>query len=151
MSSARLAGPYAMTPQAARTAKIFINLPIQHLQRSVEFFAKLGFAFDPRFNDEHAACMILGEEAFVMLLVESRFKDFTSRQICDTRTHVEGLFALTAASRADVDHVADTALAAGGAFVEDPQDYGFMYTRSFQDLDGHSWSVLWMNPNHPQT
>ncbi|WAS91159.1 VOC family protein [Nannocystis punicea] len=139
-----------MTPQAARTTKIFINLPIKHLQRSVEFFTKLGFAFNQQFTDEHAACMILSEEAFVMLLVESRFKDFTSRQICDTRTHVEGLFSLSAASRADVDHVADTALAAGGTFVEDPQDYGFMYTRSFQDLDGHSWSVLWMDPNHLQ-
>lgn len=140
-----------MTPQAARTTKIFINLPIKDLQRSVEFFKGLGFAFDPQFTSEHAACLILSEQAFVMLLVESRFKDFTDRQICDTRTHVEGLFALSAASRADVDHVADTALATGGTFVEDPQDYGFMYTRAFQDPDGHSWSVLWMNPDHPRT
>lgn len=150
MSSARLAGPFVMTPQTPRTTKIFINLPVAQLQRSVEFFTRLGFAFDPQFADERAACLILSEEAFVMLLAESRFKDFTDRQICDTRTHVEGLFALSAASRADVDHVAETALAAGGTFVEEPQDYGFMYTRSFQDPDGHSWSVLWMDPNHLQ-
>ena len=125
--------------------KIFVNLPVRDLQRSVEFFSRLGFAFDPRFTDAQATCMILSEEAFVMLLVESRFKDFTTRQICDTRTHSEGLCALSAESRAEVDALVDAAIAAGGTHACDPVDHGFMYFRSFYDLDGHHWEVGYMD------
>jgi len=126
--------------------RIFVNLPVRALKRSVEFFTKLGFSFDPRFTDEHATCMIISEEAFVMLLVEGRFKDFTKKRICDTTTHTEGLFALTAGSRGEVDAMVKAAIAAGGTYAVDPIDHGFMYGWSFYDLDGHHWEVFHMDP-----
>jgi uncharacterized protein len=131
--------------KANRSRKIFVNLPVRDLKRSVEFFTKLGFAFNPQFTDDSATCMILSEEAFVMLLVESRFKDFTKKEICDTATRTEGIFALSADGRAEVDEMVDTAIAAGGSLAAPTQDLGFMYYRSFYDLDGHHWEVLHMN------
>ncbi|HYI03123.1 VOC family protein [Hyalangium sp.] len=131
---------------ANRSRKIFVNLPIRDLKRSVEFFTKLGFSFNPQFTDDKATCMIVSEEAYVMLLVESYFKDFTKKQICDTRTFSEGIFALSADSRAEVDELVKTALAAGGTHAADPKDHGFMYGWSFYDLDGHHWEVMWMDP-----
>jgi hypothetical protein len=127
--------------------KIFINLPVRDLQRSTEFFSKLGLAFDPRFTDDKAACMIISEEASVMLLLEPFFKGFTQREICDTRTHTEALLALSCGSRAEVDEMVHTAVAAGGRQAMPPQDHGFMYGWSFYDPDGHHWEVLWMDPN----
>jgi len=126
---------------------IFVNIAVEDLGRSVEFFTKLGFAFDPRFTDETATCMIVNDEAFVMLLVESKFKEFTKKQLADTATQTEAIFALSAESREGVDELADTALEAGGAPANDPMEYGFMYGRSFQDLDGHIWEVIWMDPS----
>jgi predicted lactoylglutathione lyase len=125
--------------------KIFVNLPVRDLKRSVEFFTRLGFTFNPQFTDESATCMIVSEEAFVMLLVEPRFRDFTDRQICDTATRTEGIFALSAESRAEVDEMVDAALAGGGSVAKPPQDLGFMYLRSFYDLDGHHWEVTHMD------
>jgi len=125
---------------------IFVNLPVRDLKRSVEFFTKLGFTFNPQFTDEKATCMIINEQAFVMLLVEEFFKGFTQNQICDTRTHTEGLFALSAGSRAEVDELVNRAIAAGGKHAAKPQDHGFMYGWSFYDLDGHHWEVSWMDP-----
>ncbi|ATB28656.1 VOC family protein [Melittangium boletus] len=125
---------------------IFVNLPVRDLKRSVEFFTKLGFTFNPQFTDEKATCMIINEQAFVMLLVEEFFKGFTQNQICDTRTHTEGLFALSAGSRAEVDDLVNRAIAAGGKHAAKPQDHGFMYGWSFYDLDGHHWEVSWMDP-----
>ena len=127
--------------------KIFVNVAVEDLDRSVDFFTKLGFTFDPRFTDETATCMIVSGEAFVMLLVESKFKEFTKKELVDSTTHTEAIFALSAESREGVDELADTALEAGGAPANDPMDYGFMYGRSFQDLDGHIWEVIWMDPS----
>ena len=90
--------------------------------------------------------MIVSEEAFVMLLVRDRFKDFTKKQLCDTTTHTEGLFALSCASRAEVDELVKKALAAGGAAPMPAQDHGFMYNWSFYDPDGHHWEVFYMDP-----
>jgi len=126
---------------------IFVNVAVEDLDRSVEFFTKLGFAFDPRFTDETATCMIVNDEAFVMLLVESKFKEFTKKELADTATQTEAIFALSAESREGVDELADTALEVGGSLANDPMDYGFMYGRSFQDLDGHIWEVIWMDPS----
>jgi len=127
--------------------KIFVNLAVKDLGRSVEFFTKLGFAFDPRFTDENATCMIISEEAFVMLLVESRFTDFTTKQLCDAATHTEAILALSAESREEVDRLVNAALASGGAPANDPMEHGFMYGWSFQDPDGHLWEVIWMDPS----
>lgn len=125
--------------------KLFVNLPVRDLKRSIAFFTRLGFAFEPRFTDENGTCMILNGEAFVMLLAEGRFKDFTRKAICDASTHVEGLFAFEATSRAEVDAIVDEALAAGGTAAGDPVDYGFMYYRAFYDLDGHHWETIHMD------
>jgi uncharacterized protein len=127
--------------------KIFLNLPVRDLKRSIEFFTKLGFSFNPQFTDDNATCMIVSEEAFVMLLVEARFKDFTKKQICDTRTQTEGIFAISAVSRDEVDSLVKAALAAGGTHASDPVDHGFMYGWSFHDLDGHHWEVIYMDPS----
>lgn len=131
--------------------KIFVNLPVKNLARSIEFFSRLGFTFDPKFTDEHATCMIVSAEAFVMLLLEQRFKDFTSRPIGDSLTSTSGIFALSADNRAEVDELADLAIAGGGTEANAPQDHGFMYLRSFHDLDGHHWEVFWMDPKGPPT
>jgi predicted lactoylglutathione lyase len=132
---------------AALSRKLFVNLGVRDLEASIEFFSELGFAFDPRFTDESATCMILSEEAFVMLLVEDRFKDFTSKALCDAGTHTEAILAISAESREQVDVLVDTALDCGGRPANEPMDHGFMYGRSFQDVDGHLWEVIWMDPD----
>jgi len=126
--------------------KIFVNLAVADLSRSVDFFSRLGFTFDPRFTDESATCMVVSDEAFVMLLVEPRFKGFTKKRLVDSATHTEAILAVSAESREDVDALADTALAAGGSPANDPMELDFMYGRSFNDPDGHLWEVFWMDP-----
>jgi predicted lactoylglutathione lyase len=126
--------------------EIFVNLPVRDLKRSMEFFSRLGFEFNPRFTDDKAACMVLSDKGYVMLLSEPFFRTFTKRQVCDTSTHTEGLFALSCASRDEVNELVRKAIAAGGTHAMDPQDHGFMYGWSFYDLDGHHWEVLWMDP-----
>jgi uncharacterized protein len=126
--------------------KLFLNLAVSDLKRSMEFFSKLGFEFNPKFTDDKAASMIVSEEAFVMLLTRPFFQTFTDRQICDTRTSSEGLFALSCASRDEVDDIVKKAVAAGGSHARPPQDHGFMYAWSFYDPDGHHWEVVWMDP-----
>jgi predicted lactoylglutathione lyase len=127
--------------------KIFVNLAVKDLDKSVEFFTKLGFAFDARFTDENATCMIVSDEAFVMLLVENRFKDFTKKELVDPTTHTEAILALSADSREQVDELAGRALEAGGSPANEPIEMGFMYGRSFQDVDGHLWELIWMDPS----
>ena len=130
--------------------KMFVNLAVRDLERSVDFFTQLGFAFNAQFTDESATCMIVSDEAYVMLLVHDRFKDFTRKQIVDSTTHTEVLVALSAESREAVDAMVGKALAAGGSPANDPQDHGFMYGWSFQDPDGHIWEVMWMDPGFVQ-
>jgi predicted lactoylglutathione lyase len=125
---------------------IFVNLPVADLQASIAFFTHLGFSFDPRFTDESGTCMIVSEQAYVMLLARDRFADFTTKPIADATQTTEALVCVSAADRADVDAFADAALAAGGTPAKDPMDHGFMYGRSFNDLDGHHWEVMWMAP-----
>jgi predicted lactoylglutathione lyase len=131
---------------AATSRTLFVNLAVKDLAASVEFFTRLGFRFDQRFTDENATCMIVGEDAFVMLLAESRFRDFTRKAICDSATQTEAILALTADSKDAVEELADLALVAGGTAANEPMDYGFMYGRSFNDVDGHLWEVFWMDP-----
>ncbi len=126
--------------------KIFVNLPVRDLERATTFFAQLGFSFNRQFTDEKAACMVVNDEAYVMLLAERFFKTFTRKKLCDTATHTEGLFALSCGSRAEVDEMVRRAVHAGGAYALDPVDHGFMYGWSFYDVDGHHWEVLWMDP-----
>jgi uncharacterized protein len=126
--------------------KVFINVAVRDLKRSMDFFSTLGFRFNPRFTDDNAACMIINEDAFVMLLTEPMFGRFSKKSICDTRAQTEALFALSCESRAEVDDLVNRAVAAGGSHAMEPMDHGFMYGWSFYDLDGHHWEVLWMDP-----
>ena len=125
--------------------KLFLNLPVRDLKRSVAFFTGLGFEFDPKFTDDSATCMIVSDQAFVMLLVEPRFADFTTKQVVDASTSTEAILAVSADSREAVDAFADAALDAGGTLANEPMDHGFMYGRSFNDPDGHLWEVMWMS------
>jgi len=127
--------------------KIFVNLAVRDLQKSMEFFSTLGFTFNRQFTDDKAACMVISDEAFVMLLSEPFFKSFTKRDQCDTSRSTEALMALSCESKAEVDEIVRKAIDAGGKHAMDPQDHGFMYGWSFYDLDGHHWEVLWMDPN----
>jgi hypothetical protein len=130
--------------------KLFVNLPVRDLKRTMEFFSKLGFEFNRKFTDDKAACMVISDEAYVMLLTEPFFRTFTGNAVCDTGTHTEALLALSCASRAEVDEMVHKAVAAGGRHAQTPQDHGFMYAWSFYDLDGHHWEVLWMDPSAAQ-
>jgi predicted lactoylglutathione lyase len=125
---------------------MFVNLAVADLQRSKDFFSALGFEFNRQFTDDKAACMIVNDNAYVMLLRERFFRTFTKRELCDTRKQTEGLFALSCNSRAEVDELVRKAIAAGGSHAMDPQDHGFMYGWSFYDVDGHHWEVVWMDP-----
>lgn len=133
-----------MTVQNSRM--VFINLPVRDLERTKAFFTALGFTYNPQFTDANAACMVLSDQALVMLLAEPFFKGFTKRQICDTSTHTEVLVAVSCTSRDDVDEMVRKAIAAGGAPAMPPVDHGFMYGSSFYDVDGHHWEVTWMDP-----
>jgi predicted lactoylglutathione lyase len=137
-----------MTATTAR--KLFVNLAVRDLERSMQFFSTLGFGFNPKFTDDNAACMVVSEEAFVMLLTEPFFKTFTRRAVCDTTRQTEGLFALSCESREEVDQLVKRAVAAGGSHALEPQDHGFMYGWSFYDPDGHHWEVFWMDPRAAQ-
>jgi predicted lactoylglutathione lyase len=130
--------------------KIFVNLAVRDLERSKDFFSALGFSFNPQFTDDKAACMIVNDEAFVMLLTHPFFQTFTRRDICDTSQYTEGLLALSCESREEVDEMVKKALAAGGQPAMDSQDHGFMYGWSFYDPDGHHWEVFWMDPKAAQ-
>jgi predicted lactoylglutathione lyase len=127
--------------------KIFVNLSVKNLEKTKGFFSKLGYSFNQQFSDEKAACMVISEDIYAMLLTEPFFKGFIpDKEIADTSKAKEVLVALSADSRSEVDDLADKAIAAGGKQFRKPEDHGFMYSRSFEDLDGHVWEVVWMDP-----
>jgi predicted lactoylglutathione lyase len=126
--------------------KLFVNMPVADVERSKAFFAELGFAFNSLFGDENGACMLVGEDAFVMLLSREKFAEFSKLPIADPATHALALYCFSVNSRDEVDSVCATALAAGATEADDAEDFGFMYSRSFFDLDGHGWQVMWMDP-----
>ena len=125
--------------------QIFINLPVKDISKSISFFKKLGFKFNPRFTDDKAACMIIGENIFAMLLLEKFFKTFTKKEIADAKKTTEVLIAIDTKSRKEVNEMIKKAVDAGGSIYNKPQDQGWMYGHSFADLDGHQWEVLYMD------
>ncbi|MDP9311924.1 MAG: VOC family protein [Chloroflexota bacterium] len=129
------------------TTKIFVNLPVQDLQRSIQFFTELGFSFNAQFTDETATCMIVSDNIFVMLLTHDKFKAFTPKAICDATKSTEVLIGLSADSREQIDALVRKAVAAGGSTYNEPQDHAFMYGHGFQDLDGHIWELIFMEPS----
>jgi len=124
--------------------KVFINLPVKDLDKSKEFFAKLGFTFNAQFTNKNAACMVISEDNYAMLLVESFFKTFIKKEIVNAKKSTEVLIALSSESKEDVNKMLTNALAAGAKEANEPQDHDFMYGRSFEDLDGHIWEIFWM-------
>lgn len=126
-------------------SKIYINLAVKDLQKSVAFFTHLGFTFNQAFSDDKATCMIIGENIFVMLITEERFMDFTKKAIADAHQTTEVLVALELGSRAVIDEMVNKALAAGGSLYAESKDHGWMYYHSFADLDGHQWELMYMD------
>jgi predicted lactoylglutathione lyase len=114
------------------------------------FFQQLGFVFNPQFTDETAACMIITDDIYAMLLTHPKFKEFTKKAIADAHTMTEVLTCLSFDGKDTINDLVDKAIAAGATEARDPQDYGFMYGRSFNDLDGHIWEVIWMDPSYTQ-
>src|SRR3954467_5100551 len=136
-----------MTTTPAHASRVlFVSLPVRDPQRSKTFFERLGFTFNPELTGETTACMSIGEQAFVMLGTHEKFAELSKLPMADPTSHALALFCFTVASRDEVDAVADAAVAAGGKDHNDAQDHGFMYSRSFFDLDGHGWQVMWMDP-----
>jgi uncharacterized protein len=127
--------------------KIFVNLPVNDLNKTIEFFTKLNFKFNPQFTDENATCMIVSDDIFVMLLVEKFFMSFTDKEIGDTKKTSEVIVTLSADSRKDVDEMVDKAIKAGGKPSGKLQEMDGMYGRAFEDLDGHIWEVFHMDMN----
>jgi uncharacterized protein len=126
--------------------QIFVNLPVKDLDRSKAFFAKLGYSFNPKFTDATAACMIISEDIYAMLLTESKFKEFTTKPIANAKETTEVLVCLSLESKAKVNDMVGAALSAGAVEARLAIDHGFMFGRSFHDLDGHIWEIIWMDP-----
>ena len=127
--------------------KIFVNLPVNDLKKSMEFFTKLDFTFNSQFTDETAACMVVSEDIYVMLLTHEKFKTFTPKAICDATKSTEVLVCLSCESRENVNDMVRKAVGGGGTTYNEPQDHGFMYGHGFQDLDGHIWELIYMEPS----
>lgn len=125
--------------------KIFVNLPVKDLERTMKFFGELGYSFNPQFTDEKAACMVVSDDIYVMLLTEEFFKTFTSKEVADARKMTEVLVCLNEESREAVEAHVEKALKAGGTETREAQDNGYMYGRSFNDPDGHIWEIIWMD------
>jgi predicted lactoylglutathione lyase len=138
----RNAGTKPQTPR-----KLFVNIPVSDVQRSIVFFEALGFTFNVQFTDATSTAMLVGEDAYFMLLNKERFTGFSKRPLGNPREQTNAMFSLAVNSRVEVDAMVQKAVAAGGAHAVDPQDHGFMYGWSFYDLDGYHWEVFWMDPS----
>ena len=126
-------------------SKVFINLPVKELTRSMEFFKNLGFSFNPQFTDEKAGCMVVSDSIFVMLLTDSYFRSFIDTEVCDANRQTEVLIALDATSIDEVKQFISKAESLGGRIYAQPKDLGFMYQHSFADLDGHKWEIAYVD------
>lgn len=124
---------------------IFINLAVKDLERSKEFFASLGYSFNEKFTNDKAACLVMSDTIYAMLLTEEFFQTFTDKELADTSESVEVLNALSCESKEQVDEMLEKGLSAGGREPREPQDLGFMYSRALEDLDGHVWEFFWMD------
>lgn len=127
--------------------KIFVNLPVADLNKSKSFFQALGYSFNPQFTDDTAACLVISDDIYAMLLTYAKFKEFTPKAICDARQSSEVLICLSCENRQQVEDLVRKAAGAGGSTYAEPQDHGFMYQHGFQDPDGHIWELIYMDPS----
>jgi predicted lactoylglutathione lyase len=125
--------------------KIFVNLPVKDLEKSMAFFTALGFSFNPQFTDEKAGCMIISDSIFAMLLTEPYFQTFTKKAVSDAKAATEVLIALDTNSKEEVQQIIAKAEKSGATIYSEPQDHGWMYVHSFADLDGHQWEIIYMD------
>jgi len=130
--------------------QIFVNLSVKDLNKSKAFFGALGYSFNPQFTNDDAACMVISDTIYTMLLTEPFFKKFTEKDLVDAKKATEVLVCLSADSRTEVDDIVRKAVAGGGRIYNEPQDHGFMYCHGFEDLDGHQWEFAYMEPSHVQ-
>ena len=152
MSTSQAPAPIIRNPgtKPATSRKLFVNIPVRDVQRSIDYFEALGFTFNAQFTDATATAMLVGEDAYFMLLTHEKFASFSKRPASDPRKETSALFAIGVESRAAVDAMVKKAVELGGAHALDPQDHGFMYGWSFYDLDGYHWEVFWMDPSFVQ-
>lgn len=129
--------------------QIFVNLPVKNLAKTMDFFTSLGYTFNEQFTDEKAACMVIDENIFAMLITEPFFKTFTNKPVANAQLGTEVIIALSSDSREQVDDLINKAIKAGGTCPMPAQDHGWMYGRAFTDIDGHMWETIWMDPNGP--
>jgi uncharacterized protein len=146
MSSPGPSRLWRMTTPAHPGRMLFVSVPVADVARSKAFFTQLGFTFNPAFTDDTAACMLVGEQASIMLLSRDKFSEFSKLPVADPMTHALALYSFSVDSREAVDTLSATALSAGATEADDAEDHGFMYTRSFFDPDGHGWQIMWMAP-----
>lgn len=132
------------------STKIFVNLPIKDLSKSIKFFEALGYTFNRQFTDSTAACCVISEDIYAMLLTHAKFKELNPCEICDATKATEMFLCLSCESRQQVDDLVRKAIAAGGTVAGEPDDYGFMYQHAFRDLDSHGWGLIYMDPSHVQ-
>ncbi|GAB2981648.1 VOC family protein [Streptomyces pseudoechinosporeus] len=125
---------------------IFVNLAVNDLDASKKFFTELGYEINKQFSDENCASIVISDTIVAMIMKKQRYADFTKKEIADSTKTSEVLLCLSAESREKVDELVDKAVAAGGTETREPQDYGQMYGRSFDDPDGHTWEIMWMDP-----
>ncbi|MEU0967923.1 VOC family protein [Streptomyces sp. NPDC005917] len=125
---------------------IFVNLATNDVAASRKFFTELGYSINPQFSTDDCSCVVISDTIIAMLLSKQRYADFTKKEIADSTKTSEVLICLSAESREKVDELVEKAVAAGGTAAPEVQDQGFMYGRSFDDLDGHTWEITWMNP-----
>ncbi len=149
MSTSQAPAPTIRSPGTAPATprKLFVNITVRDVQRSIDFFEALGFTFNAQFTDATATAMLVGEDAYVMLLNPQKFAGFSRRPPVDPHQQTGAIFAVGVESREAVDAMVHAAVAAGGSHALEPQDHGFMYGWSFYDLDGHHWEVFWMDPS----
>ena len=131
--------------------KIFVNLQVSDLEKSKKFFEEIGFFINQQFTDETAASVVISDEIYAMLLTEEKFKQFTRKEIVDSHKSTEVILALTAESKDGVNELIEKVIQAGGKIYRETEDYGFMYSKSFEDLDGHIWEIVWMDPDYVQS
>lgn len=125
--------------------QVFINLAVQDLQKSMDFYTALGFSNNPQFSDDSGKCMVWSENIFVMIMTHEKFASFTKKPLAETKTHLAGLFALSLDSLEEINNLMEKGLKAGGTEAGEMKDYGFMQQRTIEDFDGHTWELFYMD------
>ena len=125
--------------------QVFINLAVNDVDKSMNFYTQLGFTNNPQFSDDQSKCMVWSENIFVMLLTHEKFASFATKPIADTKSNVAGLFSLSTDSIDEVNNIVTNGLKAGGKEPTEMRDYGFMQQRTIEDYDGHTWEIFFMD------